>query len=226
MRYLILATDYDGTLATHGDVNEETIAALKRLRSSGRKLILITGRHLDDLLRAFPQIDLFDIVVAENGPLLYTPANRKKELLAQKPPQEFINKLEEHEVDFSVGEVIVASSDKHETTISEVINELGLDLEIILNKGALMILPTGINKASGLAAALEDMQLLPENVVGVGDAENDLDFLNVCGISVAVNNALPVVKEAATFVTENSRGAGVTELIDKLIASDLSEYQL
>ncbi|MEB3218250.1 MAG: HAD family hydrolase [Nostocales cyanobacterium 94392] len=226
MRYLALATDYDGTLATHGHVKDETIAALKRLRSSGRKLILITGRELNDLLRAFPQIDLFDIVIAENGPLLYVPANHQEKLLALKPPQEFVDKLRERGVNPSMGKVIVATWDKHETTVSKVINELGLDLEIILNKGALMILPTGINKASGLAAALEDMQLLPENVVGVGDAENDLDFLNVCGISVAVNNALPVVKEAATFVTENSCGAGVTELIDQLIASDLSEYQL
>ncbi|WP_322745405.1 HAD family hydrolase [Plectonema radiosum] len=177
-------------------------------------------------IRAFSQIDLFDIVIAENGPLLYVPANHQEKLLALKPPQEFVDKLRERGVNPSIGKVIVATWDKHEATVSEVINELGLDLEIILNKGALMILPTGINKASGLAAALEDMQLLPENVVGVGDAENDLDFLNVCGISVAVNNALPVVKEAATFVTKNSRGAGVTELIDKLIASDLSEYQL
>ncbi|NJN12273.1 MAG: HAD family phosphatase [Richelia sp. RM1_1_1] len=227
MRYLALATDYDGTLATDGHVNEETVAALQRLRSSGRKLILITGRELDDLLKAFPQINLFDIVVVENGAVVYTPANLQEKLLGEQPPQEFVNKLRERNVKpLGVGKVIVGTWHSHETTVLEVIKELGLDLEITLNKGAVMILPTGIDKAAGLAAALEDMQLSPENVVGVGDAENDLAFLNVCGISVAVNNALPGVKETATFVTENSRGAGVMELIDMLIASDLSEYQL
>lgn len=53
MRYFVLATDYDGTLATDGRVSDETIAALKRLRLSGRKLILVTGRELEDLQRAF-----------------------------------------------------------------------------------------------------------------------------------------------------------------------------
>lgn len=57
MRYLALATDYDGTLATHGQVDEETLDALKRLRESGRKLLLVTGRHLDDLSSVFPQMD-------------------------------------------------------------------------------------------------------------------------------------------------------------------------
>jgi hypothetical protein len=225
MRYLALATDYDGTLAADGHVDEETLAALERLRFSGRKLILITGRQLDDLLKVFSQINLFDIVVAENGALLYTPANNQEKLLAERPPQEFIKKLQERGVEpLSVGKVIVATWHPHETMVLEVIKELGLDLEIILNKGAVMVLPTGIDKAKGLVAALEDMQLSQENVVGVGDAENDLAFLNLCGISVAVNNALPVVKEAVTFVTEGNRGAGVTELIDKLITSDLSEY--
>jgi HAD superfamily hydrolase (TIGR01484 family) len=45
MRYFVLATDYDGTLATDGRVHDETLTALKHLRASGRKLILVTGRN-------------------------------------------------------------------------------------------------------------------------------------------------------------------------------------
>ena len=48
---------------------------------------------------------------------------------------------------------------------------------MIFNKGAVMILPSGVNKATGLAAALEELGLSPHNVVGVGDAENDHAFL-------------------------------------------------
>jgi len=78
MRYFALATDYDGTLAHDGVVSATTIAALERLRASGRKLILVTGRELADLLRAFTRIDLFDRVVAENGALIYSPATREE----------------------------------------------------------------------------------------------------------------------------------------------------
>jgi hypothetical protein len=70
-RYLAFATDYDGTLATDGRVDEQTLDALKRLRETGRKLFIVTGRHLDDLTDILPQVDWFDAVVAENGALVY-----------------------------------------------------------------------------------------------------------------------------------------------------------
>ena len=83
----------------------------------------------------------------------------------------------------------------------EAIRELGLEWQIIFNKGAVMVLPPGVNKASGLAAALEELQLSPLNVVGIGDAENDHAFLTLCGCSVAVANALDAVKATADVVT-------------------------
>ena len=67
MRYLALATDYDGTLAQDGRVTQETMASLEKLRATGRKLILVTGRELDELLRIFPGASLFERIVAENG---------------------------------------------------------------------------------------------------------------------------------------------------------------
>ena len=63
----------------------------------------------------------------------------------------------------------------------------------------------------------------PRNVVAVGDAENDFAFLNLCGMPVAVANALPRLKEVAALVTEGERGAGVAELVDRWLASDLAD---
>ena len=79
-----------------------------------------------------------------------------------------------------------------------------------------------MNKATGLAAALAELELSPHNVVGVGDAENDHAFLSACECAVAVANALPALKERADLVTTGKRGAGVTELIDAMIADDLA----
>ena len=110
MRYLALACDYDGTLACEGRVSEETVAALQRVRESGRKLILVTGRELDDLQHIFPHLDLFDRVVAENGALLYLPATREEKLLSERPPEAFITALARRDVGpISVGKVIVAT---------------------------------------------------------------------------------------------------------------------
>jgi HAD superfamily hydrolase (TIGR01484 family) len=221
MYFIALATDYDGTIAHDGVVSETTLAALKRLKESGRKLILVTGRELPDLKRVFPELDVFDKVVAENGALVHTPASEEQQTIAPEPSAELVDLLEEWGVSpLSVGRSIIATWEPHQTTVLEAIKELGLELEIIFNKGAVMVLPSGINKAAGLACALAELGLSPHNVVGVGDAENDHAFLRACGCSVAVANALPAVKDTADLVTAGMRGEGVEQLIEHLVARD------
>jgi HAD superfamily hydrolase (TIGR01484 family) len=223
MRYLALASDFDGTLAHDGRVDAETIHALERLRHSGRKMILVTGRELDELLDVFPDSDRCDWVVAENGAVLYHPATRQIRLLAQSPPEAFLHLLRERGVGpISAGRVIVATWEPHQVAVLQAIHDLGLELQIIFNKGAVMVLPTGVNKATGLAAALELMGLSPASVVGVGDAENDHAFLAFCGLSAAVANALPAVMERVDLVLPQGHGAGVCQLIDELLSDDLA----
>ncbi|TPL83166.1 HAD-IIB family hydrolase [Mesorhizobium sp. B2-3-13] len=221
MYFIALATDYDGTLAHDGVVSKKTLAALERFKKSGRKLLLVTGRELPDLKRVFPDIGMFDKVVAENGALIYTPASEEERAISPSPEPKFIAMLKKQGVKpLSSGRSIVATWEPHQATVLEVIKKMGLELEIIFNKGAVMILPSGVNKATGLAAALEDLHLSPHNVVGIGDAENDHAFLQACGCSVAVDNAIPAVKGTANLVTRGARGKGVEELIAKLIERD------
>lgn len=224
MHYLALAVDYDGTIAHHGVVDEATQAALRRLRAGARRLLLVTGRELDDLRHVGPPLDLFDLVVAENGALLFDPASGEAVALAEPPPERFVARLRELGVaPLSVGAAIVASWEPNETMVLQAIRELGLDLQITFNKGAVMVLPGGITKASGVRAALERLGLSPLNCAAIGDAENDLPFLEACGLGVAVANALPSVKERVALVTEGDHGAGVAELVDRLLATDLVE---
>ncbi|MGR4863804.1 HAD-IIB family hydrolase [Caulobacter sp. LARHSG274] len=220
--YLIaLATDYDGTLAHHGKVDAPTLAALERLKASGRKLLMITGRDLPDLKRVFDRFDLFDVVVAENGALLYFPQTQEERCLADGPPPELIAALRAKGVQpLTVGRGIIATWEPNETAVLECIRHLGLEWQIIFNKGAVMVLPPGVNKATGLAAALLTLELSPLNVVAVGDAENDHAFLTASGCAVAVANALDAVKTNADRVTSADHGAGVIELIDDLLADE------
>jgi hydroxymethylpyrimidine pyrophosphatase-like HAD family hydrolase len=224
MRYLGLACDYDGTLALHGTVSDATLEALGRLRASGRKLIMVTGRELEDLMNVFPHARLFDRIVAENGGVLYDPATREIQSLAASPSPEFVHELERRNITpLSVGHVIVATWEPNEATVIDVIHNLGLELHVIFNKGAVMVLPPGVNKATGLLTALEHLKLSPHNTVGVGDAENDHAFLATCECGVAVANALDSVKAHVDLVTTGERGAGVSELIERMIATDLDD---
>ncbi len=201
MRYHLLATDYDGTLATDGEVAAETVAALEDLLATGRRLVLVTGRELDDLMSVYPDLSIFERVVAENGALLYRPATKERRRLAEPPPPALLAALRRRGVaPLSVGEVIVATREPHEAAVLETIRELGLELQVIFNKGAVMILPAGVNKATGLTAALEELKISPHNVVGVGDAENDHSFLKLCERSAAVGGALPAIRDNADLV--------------------------
>jgi HAD superfamily hydrolase (TIGR01484 family) len=226
MRYLALACDYDGTLAHHGRVDEPTLDALKRLRASGRELILVSGRELEDLQATFSHLELFHWAVLENGALLYRPATREEKVLAARPPEKFLDALRRRGVEpLSVGRVIVATWRPHETAVLDAIRECGLELQIIFNKDAVMVLPAGVTKATGLLAALKELGLSPHDVAGVGDAENDHAFLSLCECAVAVDNALPAVKETADVVTRGRHGSGVAELIDEMVRDDLARRE-
>jgi HAD superfamily hydrolase (TIGR01484 family) len=223
MRYFCLVCDYDGTIAHDGRCEPSTLDALKRVRASGRKLILATGRQLPELLDVFPEHSIFDRIVAENGAILYRPESKDCKALADPPASEFVDALRRRGVNpLSVGQSIVATWHPHESTVLEVIRDLGLELQVIFNKDAVMVLPSGINKATGLKVALKELLLSPHNAVGVGDAENDHVFLGMCECSVAVANALPALKERADLVTAGSHGAGVEELIERLLSDDLA----
>jgi len=225
MRYRAFATDFDGTIATDGVLDDPTVAALKRLRDAGVICCLVTGRELDDFVGANTVLGLFDYVVAENGAVLYIPSTNEVRVIAPEPPASFLEELRRRNVPIRAGRVIVATVEPHESTVLEVIKESALELQVIFNKGAVMVLPAGVNKATGLQSILEICGMTFADVVGVGDAENDQAFLAHCGLSVAVASAVPGLRERVMFVTRSNAGAGVAELIDALLAGRLSSIQ-
>ncbi len=223
MTFEALATDYDGTLAYDGIVDEVTVHALVRAREAGLKLLMVTGRELSDLFNTFEHSSLFDVIVAENGAVLYTPATEAVELLAPAPPPAFVERLTNARIPLSVGHSIVATVSPHEHEVLAAIRDFQLEWHVIFNKGSVMALPANVTKATGLGPALESLGILPERTAGIGDAENDQAFLRACGLAVAVANALPTVKEIAHHVTAGARGAGVVELIDALLRGDVMQ---
>lgn len=222
MPAIALACDYDETLASGGQVAPPVLQALARFRASGGRFILVTGRELEDLAKVAPELTSFDFVVAENGAVLYRPGSGQTQSMASRPSDNFIAHLKQRGVQpLSVGQSIVATIRPHAAVIAQTIAEMELDLEIVLNRSALMVLPRGVNKATGLALALQEMHLPAESVIGVGDAENDASFLSLCGTSVAVANAIPAIKEAADWTTDQDSGAGVVEIINRVLTGDL-----
>ena len=220
MRFRCLATDYDGTLATNGRVEGFVLEAMVHLRESGRKLVLITGRELDELLSIFPEVEIFDLVVAENGALLYQPESKELTTLCPPPDQSLVKELEDRQVPIWVGRCIVGTVRPHNKVAADLIHYLGLPLQVVFNKESVMVMPQEMDKGTGLIAGLSALGIEPTQTVGVGDAENDLPFLRQCGFSLAVANAIPALKKQVSAVSSRANGQGVKALVEQLIAKD------
>ena len=220
MRFAALATDFDGTIACEGVVAPATVDALRRAKGAGLRLLLVTGRELASLFNTFADSAVFDLIVAENGAVLYRPDAARVEPLAAPPPPALLEALTRQHVPFSVGHSIVATVEPYGPQILGAIRALDLAWEVIPNKDALMALPVGVSKASGLLHALRTLSIETTRTAAVGDAENDVALLQVCGLAAAVNNALPSLKQIADVVTAAENGHGTVELIDRLLAGE------
>jgi len=224
MRYLALATDYDETIARDGHLGPDVRAALQRLRTSGRRAVLITGRTHEELLAVCPDLEPFAVVVLENGAVLHVPGRRETQVLCAPVSDLLARELARRGVQPLIrGRAILATRRPHEIAVLESIRDLDLELQITFNGDAVMVLPSGVNKGSGLREALRELDLSIHEAVGIGSGQNDHSFLDLCECAVAVANAVDAVKAKADFVTPGARGAGVIQLVDELIATDLSD---
>jgi HAD superfamily hydrolase (TIGR01484 family) len=218
----VFATDYDGTIAEGNRINEATGRALARVRATGRKVLLVTGRMLPDLQSVCPDLDeQFDAVVAENGALVYFPERREVRTLGDPPESALVDALRRRGVPFELGSAIIATDAPFAEAALAAIKETGVERTLVFNKGALMLLPGGVTKGTGLTATLAALELSPRNMVGIGDAENDHAFLSICECAVAVADAVPALRERADYVTRGMASRGTVEFIEEHLLNDL-----
>jgi hydroxymethylpyrimidine pyrophosphatase-like HAD family hydrolase len=226
MHFLAIASDYDGTLADDGNITAATWGAVERLQASGRKLILVTGRPFHSLLHVLPRLEEFDGIVAENGAVLYCPVKRKTVQLSAKLPGSLVEQLQLRKVEpLWIGEVILATRTENAEEVFEAVRHLDFGIGLVTNNNTIMMLPAGVSKATGLAAALAELGIPAQRVVSIGDGENDRVLFEFTGCSVAVANASTIVKKTADLVTEATAGGGFIELVDRIIATDLAEVR-
>jgi HAD superfamily hydrolase (TIGR01484 family) len=81
--------------------------------------------------------------------------------------------------------------------VFEAVHHLELEVGIVTNNKTIMVLPAGVNKATGLATALAELGIPARRVVAIGDGENDTALFEFAGCGVAVANAPTTVKSTA-----------------------------
>jgi hypothetical protein len=218
-----IALDYDGTLTSRERPSEEVLAVLRETRVAGIKLLLVTGRVLSELRRVFPEVDeYFDAIVAENGAVAWSESGGLR-LLVPPVSRELEAALIARNVPMRRGEVLFAMDASYDGSALEEITRLGLDCQLVRNRGALMILPAGVSKGTGLSEALGELGISHHSTVGFGDAENDHALLEACEIGVAVANAIPALKRHADVVLSEPNGVGITHFCETRFAGSSSD---
>ncbi len=221
--------DYDGTLTTEPRPRQEVLEALTRLRECGRVVVLVTGRIFDELRADFPDVrDYFDAMVCENGAVFVGKAGLVS--LAIPVPDALETALSAGGIPIRRGKVLLATDSIHGGKILEEITRLELDCQILHNRGALMVLPAGVSKGTGLFHALGELGISYHNCIGIGDAENDHALLDACEVGVVPENAIDSLKAHADIVLSLPNGHGVLSFLqgaaNTLLATEPSRWQI
>lgn len=216
MRFLVLALDFDGTIAQNDILNPDVRTAIGELRGRGVTVILVTGRILADLRRVAGELHFVDAVVAENGAVIAFPDSGYSSVLGAPPPPALLNELRRQGIAHLAGQSVVEADSGEAPRILPILKGLELPLTLVFNRGRVMVLPQAISKATGMRAALSILRLSEHNAVAIGDAENDHELLGACEVGVAVAWGSEALKASADYVLPGNGPAAVAGYIRAL----------
>lgn len=81
----------------------------------------------------------------------------------------------------------------------------------------LEIMPQGVDKGEGIRRLGELYGIGTDEIMALGDSQNDLDMLKAAGFPVAMANAAEEVKAAAAYVTASNDDDGVAAAVEKFV---------
>jgi hydroxymethylpyrimidine pyrophosphatase-like HAD family hydrolase len=216
MKFAALALDYDGTIATHGAFHPGVRQAIGEVRRQGIAVVLVTGRRLTELHQVAGDLTCFDAVVGENGAVLEFPSSGRLVTIGHRPSAVVLRELERRGIAIAVGESVIEAEAVAAPAILDVIRRLEQPLVLVFNRSRLMVLPPSIGKSTGLREALFALRLSIHNTVGIGDAENDHDLLDVCEVGVAVGWGSGALRAVADEVIEGTGPEAVADYIRRV----------
>jgi hydroxymethylpyrimidine pyrophosphatase-like HAD family hydrolase/CheY-like chemotaxis protein len=224
----VLACDMDGTLAIDGIIPPQTWNLLRQVKLSGLTLILATGRVIDSFVNTGPFAEIFEVIVAEDGAVIFFPKKNSVKMPFGRLSSMVIQRLEELKIPLERGMSIVATRRPHDEAILKVMQDLNIGITIEYNNGAVMLLPPGATKGTGISYALRNLGYSHHNLIACGDAENDCSMLELAEVAVTVPNGIPKVKALADVVLvkdPEDTGTGINALLKQLLTRRGPEHR-
>ena len=225
MHISVIATDFDGTISQGDQLAPEAGRALRRWRESGRFAVLVSGRPFEFLHDLQKREQAFDLIVAENGAVLYNPQSDEMRLPFGEVPGAVLDMLTELGVPLWRGIAIAGTTTRYDDAVWVASRELGLPVHVEINRSEVMLLPPGVSKGAGLRNLFRSEGLSTRNLVAFGDAENDLSLLQAAEVKVAVATAVESLAKLADYVTPEKGPSGVAAFIERyLLAGEAFDF--
>ena len=216
-----IALDVDGTITDKSrKVCLSAVKAIRQAENRGVPVIIVTGNVMCATKTMAILFGTSGGLVAENGGVIES--NGKIQILGNidecQRAYEFLrSRFQVKKVEFSDQRISEVAIERNidEELVKEVVKDF--DVEVYDTKFAIHLTDPTVNKGSSLEMVAAYLSIQTDEILAIGDSENDIEFLRVVGMKVAVNNADEELKALADYVTENSYGDGVAEAIEKFI---------
>jgi phosphoglycolate phosphatase (TIGR01487 family) len=228
-----MAIDIDGTM-TEGNrkICLSAIEAIRAAEANNVPTIIVTGNIFFYGYATSILIGTTGGVVAENGGVIseiHGGVQKIKVLGDIKKVEKAYNYLESQIINkynnkYELDKIDDSDSRLSEIAIHRTIDEKILkeelkdfDVEIYDTRFALHITDDQVNKGSSLELVAKKQGFKMDEIMAIGDSENDIEFLAKAGFRVAVANADQSLKDIADYVATNKYGDGVREAIEKFV---------
>lgn len=209
--------DLDGTLTKGGEdrITTELRSMLAQFKKTGWLLILATGRDKKYLESRDDLRSLFDGWVCEAGASIYVISTNEYKILVNDRWLQFINEIKKLECVILKENTVNLLSRECIEKVDEVASKLGVEYKVLNNKGALLLLPSDIDKSTGLRELLRllDFQGF---LVAVGDSEIDIEMLKNADFKASPSNADQAVREIVDYLSSRENGEGVIDILENL----------
>ncbi len=221
-----IAIDIDGTI-TYRDRRLDTsaVGAIRKAEAAGIPIVLATGNILCFAEAASVLLGTSGPIIAEDGGVVFDKLTRREYVLGDRV-----------EADKGWAAVCRALKGLKQTRSSnmrltgltlertitaeqamEVFRREGLGLVALDSGFAIHIKEPSVNKGNALRKVAQLLDLTTAEIAAIGDAPNDIEMLEIAGLSFAVANSHESVKRICTYVTAKPYGDGVAEAIDKIL---------
>jgi phosphoglycolate phosphatase len=216
------AIDIDGTLTENGGgiIHLPAVQNLRTLEKLGYRIIYVTGRSSVEAYILSVFTGTTKIAVGENGGVVTTSptehiilGNKEECIKGYRILTRKLENVKLKNVFDRMTEVVLERTFNIELG-KQILQEDNLGVELHDSQYSFHINNRGINKATGLAKALDILKIKPSETVTIGDSETDIPLFQFCAFGIALNHADEIVKSKANYVVSQNSGKGLVEALD------------